>query len=120
VTTQPMRGDGPIEEIAEPWRPFAEGHPVRQFATVTFIRGALIAISLTLAAGILSALYSVPSLAPAFQAWGLDLRQLRPLHTFFAAAWVLLAGAAVVHRYLQDHGSPSHGVRLRLRIQVVC
>jgi len=104
----------------EPWRPFAEGHPVRQFATVTFIRGGLIAIAVTLAAGILSALYSVPSLAPAFQSVGLDLRQLRPLHTVFASAWVFLGGVAVVHRYLQDQGPPTRGDRIRLRIQVLC
>jgi len=105
---------------AESWRPFEEGHPVRQFATVTFIRGGLVAIGLTLLAGILSALYSVPSLAPAFQAVGLDLRQLRPLHTVFASAWVFLGGVAVVHRYLQDRGEPTRGDRLRLRIQVLC
>ncbi|MFV1987000.1 MAG: cbb3-type cytochrome c oxidase subunit I [Gemmatimonadota bacterium] len=113
-------GESPVTEGAEPWRPFADGHPVQQFATLTFIRGGLVAIGVVIAAGILTALYSVPSLAPAFQSIGLDLRQLRPLHTAFAAAWIFLGGVAVVHRFLQDHGPPTPGVRLRLRIQVAC
>ena len=86
------------------WLSFEEGHPVRQFATLMFIRGGLIAIGVTLVAGILGALYSVPSLAPSFQAVGIDLRQLRPIHTAFASAWVFLGGVAVVHRWLQDYG----------------
>ncbi len=107
-------------EAVEPWRPFADAHPASQFATVTFIRGGLVAIGILLVAGILSALYSVPSLAPAFQSVGLDLRQLRPVHTAFAASWIFLGGVAVVHRFLQDHGPPTPAVRLRLRIQVAC
>ena len=103
-----------------PWRPFEEADPVRQFATVMFIRGALIAMAVTLLGGILSALYSVPALAPSFQSIGLDLRQLRPIHTAFASAWIFLGGVAVVHRWLQDHGgAATDGDRWRLRIQIV-
>ena len=102
-----------------PWRPFDEADPVRQFATVMFIRGALIAMAVTLLGGILSALYSVPALAPSFQSIGLDLRQLRPIHTAFASAWIFLGGVAVVHRWLQDHGGvATAGDRWRLRVQV--
>ena len=102
-----------------PWRPFDEADPVRQFATLMFIRGGLIAMVITLLGGILSALYSVPALAPSFQSIGLDLRQLRPIHTAFAAAWIFLGGVAVVHRWLQDHGGvATAGDRWRLRIQV--
>jgi len=102
-----------------PWRPFDEADPVRQFATLMFIRGGLIAMAITLLGGILSALYSVPALAPSFQSIGLDLRQLRPIHTAFAAAWIFLGGVAVVHRWLQDHGGvATAGDRWRLRIQV--
>jgi nitric oxide reductase subunit B len=102
------------------WLPFEQGHPVRQFATIMFIRGGLIAIAVTLFAGILGALYSVPSLAPWFQNIGLDLRQLRPMHTAFASAWVFLGGVAVVHRWLQDYGGePTAGDRWRLRVQIV-
>ncbi len=102
----------------KPWRAFEEGHAVHQFATLTFIRGGLIAIGITLLGGILAALYSMPSLAPSFQEIGLDLRQLRPIHTVFASAWVFLGGVAVVHRYLQDCGPPTVGDRWRLRVQV--
>ena len=102
-----------------PWRPFDEADPVRQFATLMFIRGGLIAMVITLLGGILSALYSVPALAPSFQSIGLDLRQLRPIHTAFAAAWIFLGGVAVVHRWLQDHGGvATAGDRWRLRVQV--
>lgn len=101
------------------WLPFEEGDPVRQFATIMFIRGGLIAIAVTLVGGILGALYSVPSLAPAFQSIGLDLRQLRPIHTTFASAWIFLGGVAVVHRWLQDYGGvATSGDRWRLRVQV--
>ena len=100
---------------------FEDAHPVRQFATLTFVRGGLIAIAVTLLGGLLGALYSVPSLAPAFQSLGLDLRQLRPIHTTFASAWIFLGGMAVVHRYLMDHGGPAtDGDRWRLRVQVLC
>ena len=101
------------------WRPFDEADPVRQFATVMFIRGGLIAMGITLLGGILGALYSVPALAPSFQSIGLDLRQLRPIHTAFASAWIFLGGVAVVHRWLQDHGGvATAGDRWRLRILV--
>jgi nitric oxide reductase subunit B len=103
------------------WLEFEEGDPVRRFATMTFLRGGLIAIGVTLAAGMLGALYSIPALAPALQRWGLDMRQLRPIHTTFASAWIFLGGVAVVHRWLQDHGgTATRGDRIRLRIQVAC
>ena len=86
------------------WLAFEECDPVRQFSTIMFIRGGLIAIAVTLTFGFLGALYSIPSLAPYFQSVGLDLRQLRPIHTTFASAWIFLGGVAVVHRWLQDHG----------------
>ena len=101
--------------------PFEDAHPVRQFATLTFVRGGLIAIAITLVGGLLGALYSVPALAPGFQPLGLDLRQLRPVHTTFASAWIFLGGMAVVHRYLMDHGGPAtSGDRWRLRVQILC
>jgi nitric oxide reductase subunit B len=101
--------------------PFEDADPVRQFATITFLRGGLIAIAVTLVGGMLGALYSVPSLAPTFQSLGLDLRQLRPVHTTFASAWIFLGGMAVVHRYLMDHGGyATNGDRWRLRVQVIC
>ncbi len=102
------------------WLPFKDGDPVRQFATLMFIRGGLIAIAVTICGGMLSALYSIPSLAPWFQAVGVDLRQLRPIHTTFASAWIFLGGVAVVHRWLQDYGGEAtRGDRWRLRVQVL-
>ncbi|MCY3599094.1 MAG: hypothetical protein OXN85_03840, partial [Gemmatimonadetes bacterium] len=100
-------------------KPFAAGHPAHQFAVLTFLRGGLIAIAITLLGGILAAFYSVPSLAPWFQQVGLDLRQLRPIHTVFASAWVFLGGVAVVYRFLQDERPPTLGDRWRLRVQVL-
>ncbi len=94
----------PQAPIGGVWLPFGAGDPVRQFATILFIRGGLIAIAVTLVGGMLGALYSIPTLAPAFQSLGLDLRQLRPIHTTFASAWIFLGGVAVVHRWLQDYG----------------
>lgn len=102
------------------WLHFEEGDPARQLATLLFIRGGLIAIAIALAGGMLGALYSVPSLAPTFQSLGMDLRQLRPIHTTFASAWIFLGGVAVVHRWLQDYGgTPTLGDRWRMRIQIV-
>lgn len=111
----------PAGHAGASWLDFGDGDPVRRFATMTFLRGGLIAIGVTLAAGILGALYSIPTLAPALQGWGLDMRQLRPIHTTFASAWIFLGGVAVVHRWLQDHGgAATPGDRIRLRIQVAC
>jgi len=93
----------------------------RQFATLTFLRGGLVALGVTLIAGILGALYYVPAITPAFQSLGIDLRQLRPIHATFAIAWIFVAGAAVVYRYLEDVGGPATKAdRIRLRIQVLC
>ena len=53
---------------------FADADRVRQYATLTFLRGALVALAVTLVFGLLGALYSVPALAPFFLEVGLDLR----------------------------------------------
>ncbi len=103
-----------------PGAPIPSYDPTRKFATLTFMRGALIAMGVTLVAGTLAAFYSIPSWAPWFQSLGIDLRQLRPLHTTFAAAWIFLGAAAVVHHFLQSQGGPpTAGDRWRLRIQVL-
>ncbi len=97
-----------------------EVDPVRRFATIIFFRGSLVAIAVTLAAGLLAALYSIPSFAPVMQGIGLDMRQLRPIHTTFAGAWIFLGGATVVYRFLEDQAGPiTEGDRWRLRAQVV-
>jgi len=97
-----------------------KGHGPRRFATVLFTRGALVAVLVMLLGGVLGALYSIPALAPFFQSVGLDMRQLRPVHTTFAAAWIFLAGAAAVYRYLEDvGGGATDGDRWRMRVQVL-
>ena len=84
-------------------------------------RGGLVALSVTLLAGFLAVLYYVPFITPIMQSVGIDLRQLRPIHTTFATAWIFLGGAAVVYRYLEDVGGPAtKGDRIRLRVQVLC
>lgn len=119
ATSTPDRG-GRVTTTEAIWYPFEHGDPARQLATMLFIRGGLIAIAITLAGGMLGALYSVPALAPTFQSLGMDLRQLRPVHTTFASAWIFLGGVAVVHRWLQDYGGvPTPGDRWRMRIQIV-
>jgi nitric oxide reductase subunit B len=116
---RPWVGPAPHPPRGAVWLDFQEGDPVRQFATLMFLRGGLIAIAVTLVGGILGALYSIPALAPYFQPMGLDLRHLRPLHTAFASAWIFLGGVAVVHRWLQDAGGvATPGDRWRLRVQV--
>ena len=99
--------------------PFGIGDDIRRFAVITFIRGGLVSVAVTLVAGLLAAFYSIPALAPFFQSLGIDLRQLRPVHTTFAAAWMFLGGQAVVHRYLMDcAGAITEGDRSRLKVQV--
>ena len=94
--------------------------PTRRYATLTFMRGSIASLGITLVAGLLGILYYVPGVATVMQ--GIDLRfeTLRPLHTTFAAAFIFLGGVAVVHRYLEDVAGPvSRGERLRLKIQVI-
>jgi nitric oxide reductase subunit B len=94
--------------------------PTRSFATLTFIRGALIAVVVTLLAGFLSVLHHVPATGELLRSMGLEFTALRPIHTTFASAWIFLAGIAVVHRYLEDHGGPVTAFeRWRLRLQVL-
>ncbi len=92
----------------------------RRYATLTFVRGALAALMVALAVGLLSALYSVPALGESMRKLGIQFTALRPLHTIFASAWIFLRGMAVVHRFLQEEGGPlKPGERLRLRGQVL-
>jgi nitric oxide reductase subunit B len=100
--------------------PPGSAEPRWRYATLTFARGSLVALALALFGGLLSAMYTAPTLAALLEPIGLDMRALRPLHTTFAAAFIFLGGIAVVHRYFQDVGGEvSAGDRLRVRIQVV-
>ncbi len=105
--------------------PTTESRPVHwRYATLTHARASLVALSLTLLGGLLSALYTSPTLAMTMERMGMDMRSLRPLHTTFAAAFIFLGGIAAVHRYFQDEADagryvPGAGDRWRLRVQVV-
>ena len=91
----------------------------RRYATLTFVRGAVVALAVALLGGLLSVFYTVPAMAAWLEPWGVDLRSLRPIHTVFASAFVFLGGVAVVHRYFQDVGGEiTSGDRWRLRILV--
>ncbi len=99
-------------------RPLAEADPVRRYATLTFVRGAFVALAITLLGGLLGVLYTVPAIGETFKET-IDFAVVRPLHTIFALAWIFLGGIAVVHRYLQDQaGAITAGDRWRLQIQV--
>jgi len=92
----------------------------RRYATLTFMRGAVVSIAITLIAGLLGSLYYIPAIAPLMQRMGIHFAALRPIHTTFAVAFIFLAGIGVVHRYFEDVAGPMKAAeRLRLRIQVI-
>ncbi|MGV6815432.1 MAG: hypothetical protein ACWA5W_10570, partial [Phycisphaerales bacterium] len=100
--------------------PTPQVDPTRQYATLTFMRGAVVALSIALLAGLLGAAYYIPYLSPAMQRLGLQFTTLRPVHTTFAVAFIFLSAVAVVHRYFEDIAGPvSSAERIRLRIQVI-
>ena len=49
---------------------FESGDHIRKFAVLTFMRGGLVSVGITLIAGLLAAFYSIPVLAPFFQSLG--------------------------------------------------
>jgi nitric oxide reductase subunit B len=114
-------GTGPATSLA--WADFnrlASCCPSRRHATLTFMRGALVAFAVAAIGGLLAVLYYLPPAASVLQGLGLDMRSLRPLHVTFAAAWIFLAGQTVVHRYLQDEGGGLTGWPCRLfKVQVL-
>ena len=94
--------------------------PTRRYATLTFMRGAVVALSIALIAGLLGIVYYIPGVAAVMQDWGIHFTVLRPLHTTFVAAFIFLGGVAVVHRYFEDVAGPvTSGERFRLRAQVI-
>ncbi|MCP4092859.1 MAG: cbb3-type cytochrome c oxidase subunit I [Planctomycetes bacterium] len=94
--------------------------PARRYATLTFLRGAVAAICISVLAGLLGAFYYIPQMAPVLQGLGIQFAALRPLHTTFAVVFILLGGMAVVHRFFEDIAGPmGAGEKLRLRIQLI-
>jgi len=96
------------------------GDPSRQHATLTFLRGAVIALSIALIAGLLGFIYYIPRVAPVMQKLGIEFAGLRSIHTTFVVAFIFLASVGVVHRYFEDvAGAMGAGERLRTRAQVI-
>jgi len=94
--------------------------PSRRYATLTFMRGAVVALGIAMFSGLLGILYYIPTVANWMQRANLHFTALRPIHTTFIAAFIFLGGVAVVHRYFEDVAGPMRaGERLRLRLQVV-
>lgn len=91
----------------------------RRYATLTFTRGALVALATALMAGSLAVFYYVPGVGEMLAAQGINFTTLRPVHTTFAAIWIFLGGLAAVHRYMQDHGGPMRRAeRIRVGVQI--
>lgn len=110
------------EQSDKPARPnrLFEVDSSRQHATLTFMRGAVISLSIALIAGLLGFLYYIPALAPIMTRLGINFTSLRPIHTTFAAAFIFLGGVAVVHRYFEDVAGPMGSAeRLLVRLQVI-
>ncbi len=100
-----------------PW--YVSVDPVRRYATLTFLRGSLVSLAITVGAGVLAVLFYIPGAASFLVRPGLSFAALRPIHTTFASAWIFLGGIAVVHHYLQDHGGATTSAeRRRLLVQV--
>lgn len=94
--------------------------PLRSYVTLTFMRGALVALCITLLGGFVAVLFYVPVTGEFFTKNRIDFTTLRPIHTTFASAWIFLGGIAIVHRYMQDHAGPvSKFEKLRIAIQVL-
>ncbi len=101
-------------------RSFSRSLHVRQYATLTFLRGALVSLAIALCAGMVGVLFYIPSIAPLLTERRIDFTALRPIHTTFISAWIFLGGVAIVHRYMQDSAGPiSRGECLRLLLQVL-
>lgn len=94
--------------------------PARRYATLTFMRGSVVALAIALVSGVLGILYYIPAVASAMQGLGMHFTALRPIHTTFVSCFIFLGGVAVVHRLFEDVAGPmGRAERLRLRIQVV-
>ncbi len=95
-------------------------NPVHRLMSRVFLQGALIALMVSLLVGLLAAFYSSPSGAALLEQWGIDMRDLRPLHTVFGAAWIILGSLALVYRDLQDQVlGVTRAERRRLRLIVL-
>ncbi len=65
---------------------------------------ALLSLVISIVAGMLGALYYVPSFFPFLKERGIQFQTLRPLHTLFAAGWIYVSGASMVYFFLIRSG----------------
>jgi len=94
--------------------------PSRRYATLTFMRGSIVALAIALLSGLLGAFYYIPAVAAVMQRFGIEFATLRPMHTVFVAAFIFLGGVAVVHRFFEDIVGPMGRVeRTLVRAQVL-
>ncbi len=113
MTTTPANENAPVV-------PTSDVDPSRRYATITFSRGAVVALAIGMLSGVLAVLYYIPGLAPIMRSMGVQFTSLRPIHTTFVGAFIFLGGVAVVHRYFEDVAGPMRRAeRLRLRLQVI-
>jgi nitric oxide reductase subunit B len=90
------------------------------YASRTLFRGAIASLGIALVTGLVSVIYSVPSVGTAMREAGIAFANFRPVHTLFAAAWIFLGGLAVVHHCVASRSIPlDNGYRWRLRVQMV-
>ncbi len=91
-----------------------------RLATRLLIQGALLSLGITLVMGLVAAVMSTPVGAAWFGSHGLDMRDVRPLHTVYGAAWPILAALAGLYHHLHTRDRPvGRTERWRLRIMVV-
>lgn len=84
------------------------------------MRSALACLIIAVLCGALAVLFYITDLSNPLRSIGVDFRDMRPLHTTFASAWIFLAGMTCVFHYLYDtHGEPTRSERLRFRIQMI-
>lgn len=88
---------------------------------VTQARMALTCILLAVGGGALAALHYLPAASLWLNEHGLQLTQLRPVHTSFASLWIFGASLAAIYHYLSTHhGGLSRGDRQRFWFHTVC
>ena len=85
------------------------------------LRLAIAAVFVAVGAGLVGALHYIEPVSVNLNAWGIQLTQLRPIHTTFAHFWIFSACVAVIYRYIHDrHGGFNKGELLRFKFHLAC
>ena len=87
--------------------------------SLTLMACALSCLLISVAVGVVGALYYVPALAEVSQRLGLSLVELRPLHTTFASAWIFLGGVACMAYYLFEERGPTRQEKRVIKLQLL-